>query len=352
MRVGTFFILAASESGKNSMQVLDPHQEKTVYLPQVMSECPYCKMCSSTGPVADLSKNDAACGNDDCKECKDGQCVSLEVNLSISSPPDNPSPSDSAWATNYSFLSTSNISGSAMVDKAGKASLIEWDITSTVGTVKNINPSNKKGAQIGFQPDVTHPPYGTAGSPARSSSLSYTLSADICTKNETVTITQDQRDIIRQEYVNHGITVPNRSDLNTPVATVNFSVAEINVTAYSLIWGQPGPLAQSVRDQYNVLIANELGLSNPTNYGLILNSTWRNPERNEFVEGKKDSLHQFGNAVDISILASTEMATGISDDRLYCILEAAGDAVGLGIPENQSIQVACNDPEITHVHVQ
>ncbi len=119
--------------------------------------------------------------------------------------------------------------------------------------------------------------------------------------------------------------------------------------AYPIILGQPAHLAQDVRDQYNLLIQQELGLAAPPNFGLRISSAWRNPQRNEAVHGVRTSRHQYGDAVDLRIVT---VPPGITVQQLWCILEAAGNAVtGHAIPEIGSQPTTCDDRDITHVHV-
>lgn len=121
-----------------------------------------------------------------------------------------------------------------------------------------------------------------------------------------------------------------------------------------IVVGQPGTLAQSVRSEWNSLIAAEIGEPSPTNFGLLLSSGWRNPERNEFFGGAPNSRHQYGGAVDLTIasLDSVVSSTDLSRSELWCLLEEAGDNVGTGIPERAYTQVPCIDPLITHANVQ
>ncbi len=125
------------------------------------------------------------------------------------------------------------------------------------------------------------------------------------------------------------------------------------MTAYPLIVGQPGTLAQSIRDEWNRLIGVQLSTP-PTNYGLTLTSSWRNPERNELVNGAHNSQHQFGGAVDLVItnMPSVSSSTGLTNAQLWCLLEEAGDNFGTSIAENLSVQVPCTNTNVTHVHTE
>ncbi len=356
------------------------------------------------------------CTGNDC--CSNGFCLGTPIEVEILEPPDNPNPQDADFATNFSFLSTDTILARAVLTpNDGDPQRLMWHVRPAIGTIKNPIPANMRGLNFSFQPEITHPPYRPSnGSKNRSDPLSYDIEARFCTNGHVVTITQDQKDIIRQEYVNHGLTVPAREDLSVPTATTNFSVTEINSTSYSIILGDPGGLAQDIRDEYdnliyddtqevpigtmgmmpidrvvgpgavikrigaildtppcnnapdpgtcddivlgNAVVAGPNGIAETeavnrtTNLPLRLNSTWRNPERNESVGGVKGSRHQFGNAVDLDIL---DPGGGKSVPQLYCILETAADSLpGVsGFTEHLGTQIDdCTNTTITHLHAQ
>ena len=269
--------------------------------------------------------------------------------VTITAPPHNPSPSDAQRATNFSFLTATQVSATATTDPPGGS--ISWSISPLTPAGSSSQPSSGGGPTFTFSLAFSDPP---GGHRERSVALSAQIQAQGCASSDSSTITQDQRDIIRQEYRNHAITIPARNVFVSPQATANFTAAEVNTTAYDFVIGQPGTLAQSVRNEWNSLIADEIGEPSPTKFGLILSSGWRNPERNEIVGGKWTSSHQYGGAVDlrISSLSSVISSTGLSRSELWCLLEEAGDNVGTGIPEQGATQVSCNNVLITHVHVQ
>jgi hypothetical protein len=172
-------------------------------------------------------------------------------------------------------------------------------------------------------------------------------------------VTQDLRDIIRQEYQHHGITVPARQDLTPVVRSAHFEESEISQSypTYGLLLGNPGAVGEATRAAFNQLLRSALGNPNFPEQGLLMTSGWRNPQRNEAVGGSPTSIHQYGNAVDLKILNDTVTASGLPVAQLWEILASAGDAVASGFCErqeqNQTIQVLCNDPGgVTHVHVQ
>ncbi|HSR52313.1 MAG TPA: D-Ala-D-Ala carboxypeptidase family metallohydrolase [Acidobacteriota bacterium] len=322
------------------------------------------------------------------------------------------------------FLSTNTIQAAAEKSPSSCQDVITWTVTAQVGDIKNVSPSNQQGPNLSFQPDPMHKPYlaGSScsspgnGSCQASDPLTFQITAAITGGSDSVQITQDEKNIIRQEYVNHALDVPTRNQLVSPSSTTNFSVSEVlQFTVYSRILGNPAGLAQQVRDKFNELIYddvqatgvgtqnldpmtavvtagaefNEVGkllktepchesqnpecddvlnqagdaiLAGPngiaettardetTNFGLILTSAWRNPERNEAIGGTKNSRHQFGDAVDLTFTSTRPMDYSLPE--LYCALEAAGDMVAdVSIPEDGGTQRACNDMSVDHVHV-
>ncbi len=284
--------------------------------------------------------------------------------------------------------------------------------------------ADMRGLDFSFQPDITHPPYRPGrrcaspgnGDCNRSEALSFDIEARFCANGEVVRITQDQIDIVRQEYVNHGRPVPTREEFSVPTATTNFSVAEITANnSYSIVRGDPGGLAQDVRDEYNRLINDDVqvvpvgmgglppteivvnpgatiarvgalldtapcnnapnppdcddmvmgrtiiagpngiaeteAVNRTTDFGLKLNSGWRNPERNEAVGGIPNSNHQRGGAVDLKPLAGVSIP-GKTRSELFCILLTAGMRTGSNaLSEKGPKKRNCNLSGVTHVHV-
>ncbi len=347
-----------------------------------------------------------------------GRCINDPViaDVRIDQPPNNPTPGDDSFSSNFSFLSTTRIDAAVTVSQPGNAATIRWDVAARLGQTKDEVPASRQGATFSFTPDPPpHQAYGTAGSLVRSIALSYRLTASFCANRATSTITQDQIDIVRQEYLNHGIPIPARSDFRIPQPTTHFTLAEINTTAYSVIAGDPGGLAESVRAVYNTLINDDVqvepvgqsglapnavvvspgnvvqtigavldsspcnatidpaacddtivdghvvagpngiaetqAVNQATNFGLTLTSGWRNPERNEAVGGVITSIHQYGNAVDLVV----GTVPGKTRAQLFCILQTAADQVpgANGFAEIGANQAPdCTDANVTHIHVQ
>ncbi len=405
-------------------------------------DCPQCKVCNGSScvpgcpfPRSDIDAATAAarglcfcscddrnpCTGNDC--CSNGFCLGTPIEVEILEPPDNPNPQDADFATNFTFLSTDTImSRAVLTPDDGDPQRLMWHVRPAIGTIKNPTPANMRGLDFSFQPDITHPPYRPGrrcaspgnGDCNRSEALSFDIEARFCANGEVVRITQDQIDIVRQEYVNHGRPVPTREEFSVPTATTSFSVAEITRnSSYTIVRGDPGGLAQNVRDEYNRLINDDVqvipvgmgglpptdvvvnpgatialvgalldtapcnnapnppdcddmvmgrtiiagpngiseteAVNRTTNFGLRLSSGWRNPERNEAVGGIPNSRHQRGGAVDLQISGSVPGKTGA---ELYCILLTAGNRVGSNaLSERGPTPEPCDSNDVTHVHV-
>ena len=396
---------------------------KLVTWDQLRDDCTYSE--EEYGTFSHHTYTVSACGTEGCSD--------TDVNVKISAPPNNGSPDDSSPDTDFSFLAQRSfanpstgdtISSQATVNPNENATNPQWIVIATVGGTKDENPSNKRGLIFGFVPappaEPSYVPGSSCDNPGngsceKSAALSYKITSTFCTKTDTVQITQDQKDVIRQEYVSHGLNVPGRPELNAPVPTAHFTKADLNNTVYSLILGDPGPLAEAVRAAYNARIRDDIqavpvgtdhlsadtvivlpganvdtigpildtprcnGAPNPatcddqvvgntivagpngiaetkavnetTNFGLSIFSGWRNPKRNEAVGGKLTSRHQFGNALDLEVGS----VPGKTTKQLNCILETAARSVPgvTAIPEKGAEQLEyCNNSAVDHIHVQ
>jgi len=366
-------------------------------------------------------------GCDDGDKCTDDSCngsacvhTPTQATVQITDPPDNPNPDDTNYQNNFSFLSTTVITANATLQNGGDPTQIQWTVTPNTGGISNPTPANMLGTSFTFTPNPPpHPPYGSAGSLSRSTSLLYAIKGVFCSSNDTHTIKQDERDTIIQEYLNHGIMQPTRDAFVTATASTYFSQSVINQTAYDIILGNPGSLADNIFVSYNAAVNGDQQVQTPgtaglkatdpvvtassTSYSLIgrklvtppcypnprsscddvispdglsvlagkdgiaqttvingthnliLNSTWRNPERNEYVKGVLNSRHQFGNAVDMS---PSDGRVGLAQQSdLYCMLKtAAGPPISsLSQTELKSApgkSAACNLAGINHAHAQ
>ncbi len=361
--------------------------------------------------------------------------------VEITAPPDNQDPLDATFATNFSFLSTSSILARAAYNFHGSATDIAWEVTAAngelvSGRIRDADPADMRGQLLLFFPAPPEHPDYTPGTEnpsdiryRRSTALSYRITARLGNKSDANTITQDQKDTIIQEYVNHGITEPTRTALREIQGFGDFTRDDvINVPgsprlAYSLILGNPAQLAQAIQDEYNRLLSDDVQVVLPgstvpntvivrpapvnintigtpvldtppcypspdiyscddtygtiiengqeidvivdggdgiaqtqvyrgTHFRLQLNSSWRNPERNEAVGSTTPtSRHQYGDAVDLKILG----VPGVSKAEQNCILKTAAQRiVGISnvLAEEGSIPHPCNDNRVDHIHAE
>ena len=154
--------------------------------------------------------------------------------------------------------------------------------------------------------------------------LSYELKVTLSNPAGTLiaTISQDQKDIIRQEYLFHSkpfqsgntvLAIPTRKQLERnrkPDFVKHFQPAELQRSNYDekngnwmLNRDEVYHVAEYMRRQFaerlaTLRVAGSLS-DKITSYGLAVSSSWRNPERNERVNGVRTSNHQFGRALDI-----------------------------------------------------
>lgn len=138
------------------------------------------------------------------------------------------------------------------------------------------------------------------------------------------TIRQDTIDQIRQEYVDHGISVPARSSFGADRGD-----AYDNMDDYGYAIHEP---ARS----YHALWSKEF------KHDIIITSGYRNPEHNtHHVGGTNDSLHQYGRGFDGGII-DYDGDNSTVDDR-QGMIDAAEDIN----PEPDDVI-----PYAGHIHVE
>ncbi len=316
--------------------------------------------------------------NDPCKICSSGNLTDASIISAVSI---------YAEGLNVfqSFLSISDETGYPLERITGKALYqgtpndIQWEIFPGVGEISNVMPNDMKGREIRFNAQVNHPrPYDTrresGGSTTKSLPLSYRLKAaantnvpNKCYSEVEEIIEQDQIDIIRQEYVNHGLLgtrqyrdrLPDRYEFFIPQTTIagHFTASAINKdNPYQYIIGNPGGLAELVRTAYNVEVDNYsvVQLPEPTDFGLLISSAWRNLERNEYWGGAENSVHQYGHAVDIVPYYDEFGRPELHPTEINCLLVAAGESPMMSDyfvqAEIGGADADCDDNDVDHVH--
>ena len=157
--------------------------------------------------------------------------------------------------------------------------------------------------------------------------LNYLIHVDILrgakiSESYDATISMDDKDLIRQEYINHygikrygyggdgNLPVPRRDELSAiPNKSANVLGNPLSESAYGLLVNDGIlDLVQRVSDIYNAQLAyyrdnplldlNKKVLPIPQSK-LWLSGGWRNPERNEWFSNATNGIHQRGGAVDI-----------------------------------------------------
>ncbi len=199
----------------------------------------------------------------------------------------------------FSFISTDVITTSASTGWPFIDSSINWAVISNPanpvdsGSV-TYKPSPPMGATIQFTPN---PPPAVDG---RNGKLSYTINAGMGNNVlDSITITQDERDELRQEYVDvtiNGVStkpIPARNQFcqatNPACSSAHFSYEELTVNDY-YPWAIITPA-----------LLNGLEIVRAS-YGLpmLITSGYRTPANNKRVGGVVDSQHIYGMAADIA----------------------------------------------------
>jgi hypothetical protein len=163
------------------------------------------------------------------------------------------------------------------------------------------------------------------------------------------TITQDAKDVIRQEYVFHAppfqsgaivLAVPNRDDIErNTLASEHFSREELSTSNYGRDHGnwqinatETSKVAEYVRQQFATHIdalraADPARVPDSVSHRLVVTSAWRNPERNESIGDAIDSPHQYGRALDLKSF-HRKPADGVVEENVPlndALLEAGRD---------------------------
>lgn len=148
------------------------------------------------------------------------------------------------------------------------------------------------------------------------------LRNDEVIENYDATISMDDKDMIRQEYINHyaikrygygaagNLPVPRRDELTAaPKKPADVIGNPLTESAYGLSVNDGMPeLAQRVTEIYRaqkiqyqekpLLDLNKNALQIPQSK-LWLSGGWRNPERNEWFSNAANGIHQRGGAIDV-----------------------------------------------------
>jgi len=256
----------------------------------------------------------------------DGQCSS-DVTITIAPQPTTveiiyPSDGDSFTTSigsrfdNLTFVARLN----PQPQPGSPTVVVTWDFIdlayAPVGTV-----ATRQGERVTPSIPVRSPPPSGPGlnDNGRGIALSFQARASITvngqTVSDTITLTQDATDQIRQQYVDlgrqrpakslfvGGVTIPTIAILNTRLGQANSTyIAEATsrltqrrdqINAIQ----QQRPLTPNEQQELATINAN---LTSVQTYAFNINSSYRTPYHNRHEDGEVNSLHIYGRAVDIS----------------------------------------------------
>lgn len=232
------------------------------------------------------------------------------------------------------------------------------------------------GGSFSFNPTGAPTSNYGLGRGAREDLMSYIITAstivDGVTIRDALIIQQNEVDQLRQEYIDYGLTVPDRGSFGAvPNNDTNFLAGNINGTVrrtnrgatrdeygFILNGANMRTIGQQIGAEYSNLVAAATGQPGP--FHVRVSSGYRNPLRNEEVGGcfsrgvpvpvcQGPSRHMMGEALD---LVPGEVVPGESMADLMDILNTAVSNVGLNpLPESGTVPVG--NPRIAdHIHVQ
>lgn len=232
------------------------------------------------------------------------------------------------------------------------------------------------GGSFSFSPTGAPTSNYGLGRGAREDLMSYIITAstivDGVTIRDALIIQQNEVDQLRQEYIDYGLTVPDRGSFGAvPNNDTNFLAGNINGTVrrtnrgatrdeygFILNGANMRTIGQQIGAEYSNLVAAATGQPGP--FHVRVSSGYRNPLRNEEVGGcfsrgvpvpvcQGPSRHMTGEALD---LVPGEVVRGASMADLMDILNTAVSNVGLNpLPESGTVRVG-NPRLADHIHVQ
>ena len=170
----------------------------------------------------------------------------------------------------------------------------DWNVTMTHGfSFANADDTARyeKTASGNAHVPSSHPSNGRGNTPMQvTMNVTITCGSDsdsdgAISKTIVKTVKQDTRDQIRQEYVDHSISVPSRSDFTS---SSNYNSGDYGYAIDRNLAGRKSAWATAC---------------NVTSADMRLSSGYRNPEHNRHHIGSRPgglrSLHQYGRALDI-----------------------------------------------------
>lgn len=211
--------------------------------------CPECQTCQGSGCVADTSRQEASCKDDGnaCTAdfCDSGNCSHVAVTVSII---DVDTPSKHANPPGQdSFIEDDQITATAKTDVPGHPNLgpqfagqVNWKATSSGPRAGTADPDTATATST-YNFTTSADDRLLTACKCVNPAMAFTIEADFapnntnCTNNQK-TITQDLRDIMRQEYydfqtVTAAVVIPDRSELQAP----SIASGRYNDGGYSLV---------------------------------------------------------------------------------------------------------------------
>ncbi len=237
---------------------------------------------------------------------------------------------------------------------------IIWEVegeTENDGTVTEQN--NGEEDIYEFIPNPINRP-NQAGNASRqpNTPIRYTINCTILGLKRSFELEQDGKSVLRQEYIDYGTNwQPTRAEIfadNGDWNTGNYSTnGDFNVDAANYPYDS-GYIAargqnrfQEIWDQLLINYGNFCAQAGINNNGLTVNSSYRNPQRNNAVGSVLiNSNHTIGHAMDVSLV-------GQRTSQRWNFLHNAGEQINgvNAICEIGSTQVSCDNPNISHVHL-
>jgi hypothetical protein len=190
----------------------------------------------------------------------------------------------------FSFVSTDFIGlhiaiPGVTVPKSGWVNLPSWEVNGLGPFSGQVHNQLQRSTTFGFQPSPGTRP--TNGSTARNRPIQYTISATIEDFVHYLILTQDDTDLLRQEYIDHNESVvPSRSDCVVRRIDNSFNAGNYNV----IIDGG----MQAALDKVTV----EFGKESKSSVRVV--SGFRSPQRNKATgDVHPNNRHVLGRALDL-----------------------------------------------------
>jgi hypothetical protein len=236
----------------------------------------------------------------------------------------------------HSFVSTDSVNlrmviPGVNVERSGWADLPSWEVKGTGPSSGSGIPSQMEhSTAFSFQPDPGERPRG--GSTLRNPPMQYTVSATIKGSKQFFILTQDETDVLRQEYIDHGLGfVPSRGECVGHPIDDSFNEGNYRV----MIDGGTQEAFDKIASEFQ----KERG------EGVLAVGGFRSPQRNKAVGDLGSSKHVLGRALDLapqvpSVTSLTALYETCARAGYHNQCEAApGREVPPGSPEGRHVHI-------------